>query len=171
MKYIFTLLILFTQIFAYIDSINSFEADFTQSVTDEKKKVLSYSGHIIASKPQNALWKYNTPVKKEIYINAFNVTVIEPEIEQVIIRKLESNFDLFNMIKNAKQIDKNTYKAFYKDSEFIITTKNDMIESISYLDEFENSVKIVFTHQKQNEVIDPEVFMPKIPIDFDVIRD
>ena len=46
-----------------------------------------------------------------------------------------------------------------------------MIETISYLDEFENSVKIVFTHQKQNEVIDPEVFMPKIPIDFDVIRD
>ena len=171
MKYIFIVMIFFTQIFAYIDSINSFEADFTQSVTDEKKKVLNYTGHIIAAKPQNALWQYNTPVKKEIYINAFNVTIIEPEIEQVIIRRLESNFDLFNMMKNAQQIDKEKYKAVYKDSEFIITTKNNIIESISYVDEFENDVKITFTNQKQNEVIDSEIFIPKIPIDFDVIRD
>ncbi len=171
MKYIFILMLFFTQIFAYIDTINSFEADFTQSVTDEKKKVLNYTGHIIASKPQNALWQYNTPVKKEIYINAYNVTIIEPEIEQVIIRKLESNFDLFNMMKNAQQIDTEKYKAVYKDSEFIITTKNNIIETISYIDEFENNVKITFTNQKQNEVIDLEVFTPKIPIDFDVIRD
>ncbi len=171
MKYILIIMLFFTQGFASINQINSFEADFTQNVTDEKQKVLSYSGHVIASKPQKALWRYTTPVQKEIYINAFNVTIIEPEIEQVIIRKLESSFDLFNIIKNAKEIAKNKYKAVYQDSEFIISIQNNMIKNISYVDEFENNVTIEFTNQVQNKTIDPTLFFPRIPVDFDIIRD
>ena len=104
MKYIFTLLLSFTLCFASFDTISSFEADFTQSVTDDKDKALVYQGHIVASKPQNAVWNYNKPIKKDVYINSFNVTVVEPEIEQVIIRQIESNFDFFTMIENAKEI-------------------------------------------------------------------
>ncbi len=171
MKYILTLLLSYTLSFASFDTLNSFEADFTQSVTDDKDKSLVYKGHIIASKPQNALWNYTKPIKKDVYINNFSVTVIEPEIEQVIIRKIESNFDFFSMVQNAKKIDENRYEANYKESKFIITTKNELIESISYIDEFENRVKIVFENQKQNEKINLELFVPKYPLEFDIIRD
>ncbi len=156
---------------ASLGDIVSFQADFTQSVTDDKKKVLTYSGSVLAAKPQNALWRYSKPVNKDVYINSRRVTIIEPEIEQVIIKRIESNFDFFNMIKNAKKIEKNIYLAIYKNSEFRITTKDELIKSISYIDEFENSVEVIFDNQKQNDKINKELFIPNIPLEFDIVRD
>jgi len=171
MKYLYTLLLTSTLAFASFDSLNSFEADFTQSVTDDKNKSLVYTGHVIASKPQNAIWNYTKPIKKDVYVSRFRVTIIEPEIEQVIIRRIDSNMDFFSMIQNAKEIKKGLFEAHYKEAKFMITTKNEVIETISYLDEFENKVKIVFENQKQNKEIDIELFTPKYPLEFDVIRD
>jgi outer membrane lipoprotein carrier protein len=159
------------QLFASLEQITSFEADFTQSITDEKEKVLIYHGSIIALKPQNAKWSYTKPVHKDVYINNFKVTIVEPEIEQVIVRRLESNFDFFKIISNAKKIDENVYVAYYRDSKFSIVKNGNLIESISYLDEFENKVKITFENQKQNHDIDKSLFIPKYPLEFDIIKD
>ena len=68
MKHLFLYLLLSTLLLASLDNISSFEADFTQSVTDDKRKKLTYKGHVRASKPQNALWNYKQPVAKDIYI-------------------------------------------------------------------------------------------------------
>jgi len=171
MKHLFTLFLSSTLTFASFVSLSSFQADFTQSVTDDKNKSLIYKGRIVASKPQNAVWNYTNPIKKDVYINKFNVTIVEPEIEQVIIKRIDSSLDFFNMIQNAKEIQKNKYEAQYKESKFTITTKNEVIETISYIDEFENKVKIVFENQKQNEKINMEIFTPNYPLEFDVIRD
>ena len=171
MKYIFIYLIFISQLFASLNEIDSFEADFTQSITDDKAMVLTYTGHILASKPQNAIWKYTNPVSKDVYINKYEVTIVEPEIEQVIIKRIESNFSFFNMIKNAKKITENTYEAYYKNSKFIIIKDKKLIKSISYIDEFENDVKIVFKNQKINKYIDSGAFIPKFSLDFDIIRD
>lgn len=171
MKYIFLAILITVELFASLEDIVSFEADFTQSITDEKNKTINYNGHIVASKPQNARWSYTKPIKKEVYINDFEVTIVEPEIEQVIIRKIESNFDFFKMISNAKKIDANKYIAYYQETKFTIIVKNRLIESISYLDEFENSVKIVFQKQKQNQSINEALFKPSFSEDFDIIRD
>lgn len=171
MKQIYTLLLSFSLSFASFDNLRSFDAEFTQSVTDDKDKTLTYRGHITASKPQNALWSYKDPIKKDVFINSHQVTIVEPEIEQVIIRSIDSSLDFFNMIKNAKEIKKGVYEAGFESKIFTITTKEEIIESISYLDEFENRVKILFLNQKQNIEIEDEIFRPKYPLDFDVIRD
>ena len=118
MKSILFVLFISTFSFASINNINSFEADFKQIITDEKDKKLTYSGHILASKPQNALWNYTKPVKKKIYIQGHIVTIVEPEIEQVIRRELSSDFNFFKIIKRAKQIDKNKYLAVDKNIKF-----------------------------------------------------
>ncbi|MEA3331006.1 MAG: LolA-like outer membrane lipoprotein chaperone [Campylobacterota bacterium] len=171
MKHIFLLIIFFTLSFASLNELNSFEADFKQSITDEKEKVLTYSGHIVASKPQNAIWNYTKPIKKDIFVNSYSVTVIEPEIEQVIIREVDFNLDFFKMIQNAKEIEKNKFLALYKETKFTIITQNNTIKSISYIDEFENSVEIIFENQKQNRKIDMKIFQPIIPNEYDIIRD
>jgi len=171
MKHLFLTILTLTNLYASIDDINSFEADFTQTITDEKNKILSYSGHVTASKPRYALWRYIKPVKKDVFINPYEVTIVEEELEQVIIRKLESSLSFFNMIKNAKKINENTYEAYYKESKFTINKKKNQIKSISYIDEFENNVKIVFNNQKTNEDINKNVFIPNYSLDFDIIRD
>ncbi len=170
MRHIFLNLVLFTFSFASLDNISSFEADFMQNITDEKNKVLSYQGHIVASKPQNAVWAYLDPIEKYVYINSRSITIIEPEIEQVIIRHINSDFNFFNMIQNAKKVGTNRYVAHYEESTFNIITEGDLLKSLSYKDEFENQVQIIFSNQKQNIKIDEKVFIPFIPIEYDIIN-
>lgn len=171
MKPFLSLLLCSSISFASLNSINSFKADFTQSVTDDKNATLLYSGSLAAQKPQNAVWHYLLPIQKDVYINQYSVTIIEPEIEQVIVRKIETKFDFFNMLKNAKKTNSNTYEAQYQNKKFIIKMQNDFIEEILYNDDFENNVSIVFTNQKQNIKIKDEKFVAEYPVDFDVIRD
>ena len=171
MRFIFFISFLITLSFASIDNITSFEADFKQIITDEKNKQLTYSGHLITSKPQNALWSYTKPIKKEIYIRGYSVTIIEPEIEQVILRELSLEFDFFRMIKKAKKIGNSKYEATNKDMKFTILLKDNLIKSISYIDEFDNKVKIIFDNQKQNRQIDKNIYYPTIPDGYDIVRD
>lgn len=160
-----------TLAFASLDNIHSFKANFTQDVTDDKNTTISYNGYIQAQKPQDAVWNYLMPIKKDVYISRFNVTIVEPEIEQVIIRKIESNFDFFKLIKNAVKVNENTYFASYRKANFVIKTDKKLIESIIYKDEFENDVVISFKNQKQNIKIDDSVFIADYPADFDVVGD
>jgi len=171
MKFILFLSFLVTLSFASISNINSFEADFKQIITDEKDKQLTYSGHLIASKPQNALWHYMKPIKKEIYIRGYSITIIEPEIEQVIIKELSSKFDFFRMIKKAKKVGKSKYTTINKDIKFTIYLEKNLIKSISYIDEFDNNVEVIFTNQKQNKKINTNIFYPIIPEEYDIVRD
>ena len=171
MKYLLLFLLLLSQLLASSIDLSTFKADFTQSITDDKNKVLTYKGDILASNSQKALWRYSFPIKKLVYLDKNKVTVVEPEIEQVIIRYINSNFDFFNMIKNAKKISKNRYLTIFNNVKFTINLKDDKINSITYLDEFENKVNINFKNQKQNIHIDNNEFVPKYDLDFDIIRD
>jgi len=171
MKSILLMTILFTFSFASLTNIYSFEANFVQNITDEKNKVLTYSGHLVAAKPMYAKWEYLKPIKKDVYINSHNVTIVEPEIEQVIVKRIESKFDFFNIVESAKKIQENIYEAYYKEVKFTITVKKSIIESISYLDEFDNNVEVLFSKQKQNIKIDIAMFRAKFPLEFDIISD
>jgi len=171
MKHIFLLLLLLSQLFSSMIDLSTFKADFTQKITDDKDKVLTYTGEIIASKNQKALWIYKSPVQKSVYLNRNKVTIIEPEIEQVIIRYIKSSFNFFNMLKNAKEISKDKYVTNFNNVNFTITIKDNKIYSINYLDEFENKVTITFTNQQQNIDIDENIFVAKYNLNFDIIRD
>lgn len=171
MKQIFFLLIITSLLNSSMLDMNSFEADFNQVITDDKGKELSYSGHIVASKPQYALWSYKNPVEKKVYITPHSVTVVEPDIEQAIIRKIASDFDFFNMIQKAKKITNNKYIATLNSSKYTILLDDSMIKSISYLDEFENRVTIFFSNQSKNFKISKNIFIANIPVDYDIIRD
>jgi outer membrane lipoprotein carrier protein len=171
MRLLFIFVLIFNYANASLLDINSFEADFTQTITDEKNKVLKYNGHILASKPNNASWNYISPIEKQVYISKYEATIVEPEIEQVIIRRISSEFDFFQLVQTAKKISENNYVTMYNNTKYNIKTDNGLVESISFLDQFENKVKIVFSQQKQNHKIDKDKFIPKYPMDFDIIRD
>ncbi len=171
MKQILFLLITFTLATSSVLDMSSFEADFNQIITDDKGKKLSYSGHIVASKPQYALWSYKKPVEKSVYITPSHVTVVEPEIEQAIIRRIASDFDFFNMIQKAKKKTDKIYIATLNESKYTIKLENSIIKSISYLDEFENRVNIVFSNQTKNNIISEDIFRAKFPVEYDIIRD
>jgi len=170
LKYILLLFILKSLVSANDLNISSFEADFLQVVTNEKNNKLEYSGHINALKPQYALWKYMKPSKKSIFIHENQVTILEPEIEQAIVKKINGDFDFFNIIQNATKVNKNIYKTKFQNIEYQIKLEDKKIVSISYHDELENSIIINFSNQLQNQEIDKKIFIPVIPQDFDIIE-
>ncbi len=157
--------------FAEITDLTSFQANFEQSITDEKNKKIIYKGTIEASHPRYALWTYSNPIKKTVYVLRNKVIMVEPDLEQAIIKTINSNFDFFSLLKSAKEIKKDIYKATFENIEYTIHTKGLEIESINYVDEFENRVNIVFKDQKVNEKIDLNIFNPYIPMEYDIIRD
>jgi outer membrane lipoprotein carrier protein len=157
--------------FASFHTINQFEADFTQKIIDDNNKTIVYKGHIQASKPQFALWKYTNPIQKQIYIMDNRVIIIEPELEQAIYKKMDASFNFFTMINNAKKITKNVYEARFREKRFFIVTDDNTIKSITYHDDFDNKIIIEFKNEVINRKIPQEVFEAVIPNDFDVIRE
>jgi outer membrane lipoprotein carrier protein len=170
MKRTIILSLLSVSLWADIGNIFSFEADFDQKITDDQNKTIEYKGHVIATKPQFAVWRYTSPIKKEVYIASYKLIMIEPDLEQVIMKRIDSKFDIFALIKNAKKVKEDEYLAHYRDTTFLIKLQNDKISEISYRDEFDNKVIIDFSHQKQNQKVDMKNFIPVIPDDYDIIR-
>jgi len=173
-KLLISIIFISSLLYASFDNLKSFKADFKQTLTDDKNKTISYYGEVIAdAKKQTARWHYKKPVDKTIYISYFNVTIIEPELEQVIIKRvdLEDGFNFFKMLKEAKQIDKNRFLAIYKNKKFTISVdKNSLLKNIEYLDEFDNKVKIEFKNQKYNIKFNKDSFIPKFPLEYDIIE-
>ena len=171
MKYFIIFQLFISIAFTSVLDINSFEADFKQIVTDDKGKQLVYDGELKALKPQFAFWNYQQPISKSIYLTSHLITIIEPEIEQVIIKNIPASFNFFKMIQNAKKISSNKYTTHINDTLYTINIEKDMIKSIMYHDEFENKIEIFFTKQLKNRNISEEIFNPVIPQEYDIIRE
>ena len=171
MKYFLLLLITISFLYSKNINIDSFKANFVQTLTNDKGNSLVYKGVVVASKPQNMLWNYTYPAKKDIIIKEHKVTVIEYDIEQVQIRNIHGNFNFFKILKNAKKVKDNIYIAKFNNIEYKLNFKNNEINSISYLDELENNISITFTKQEENKKIDINIFTPLIPLDFDIIQE
>jgi len=170
MKQVLILLFLLSDLFAGIPlNFSSFEADFVQQINDESKKIVKYYGKVYAKKPKTALWKYIKPIKKDVYINDNAVVIVEPELEQVILRRIAGDFDIFSLLKRAKKVGKNKYEARYKKTLFTLYFDGKNIQKLIYKDSFENLVTIIFSNQKYNTKFDKTIFEPKYPKDYDLI--
>ncbi|MBE0498897.1 MAG: outer membrane lipoprotein chaperone LolA [Campylobacterales bacterium] len=171
MKYILVLSLLMSSLFAFGENIQNFEADFVQTITDEENKTLTYAGTMHAKRPNSVLWLYTDPINKKIYVNSKFAVIVEPELEQAIVKKLEGEIDFFGILASAQIVDKNHYKAIYKNISFTLKERDGVIEALSYTDPLENKVQIRFSKQKQNRPMEQSLFTPKIPKEFDIIQE
>ena len=162
--------ILAATLFAAPKDINSFNSKFEQTITDDNGKTILYKGELWAAKPQNALWVYQKPIQKSVYVSGQKIVVIEPSIEQVTLRRLDSEIDFLQIVQQAKRVDNDHYSATIKGQTYSITFKNDTLTSISYTDAFDNKVLIRFTAPVQNKSIETSRFKPMIPADYDIIE-
>jgi len=171
MRLLFATLLFATALFAISEKTDTMQADFVQTITDDKNSTITYRGDMLAKRPSMALWNYKEPIQKSVYVTARNVTVIEPELEQVIIKKLNGSVDILAILAAAEQIGKNSYRAYYSGKEYLISVKDDQINTISYTDAFDNRVSIVFDKQQINQKIEDSRFKATIPQDFDIISE
>ncbi len=171
MRLILTTLLTLTSLYAISENTTTMQANFTQTITNDKNNTITYSGDMIAKRPNLTMWHYSKPVDKTVYITTSNVTIIEPELEQVIIKQLENSIDILAILAAATKVTESEYSAHYQGKAYKIGLEKREIRSISYNDAFDNLVTITFTSRKINAPIDDALFYPSIPEDFDIIRD
>lgn len=150
--------------------IKTFEASFTQTITNPSGNIVIYTGLIHIQEPNQIKWQYKNPIEKLVYINNNSVTIIEPELEQAIITRLDKEINIFNLLQNAKLVSNNTYISHFNNVDYSLKLKDKKLSQISYKDEIENDVIISFKNVQQNHVIDKQIFKFFIPFEFDIIK-
>jgi len=153
-----------------IKNINSYEASFTQSIVNSSGKEILYNGNIYIKQPHKIVWKYNVPIEKLVYINNKIVTIIEPDLEQAIISKLEQEINILKLLKDAVKVKDNLYESRLYDRDYFITIVDNQLIQIKYKDEIDNNVTIDFKDIKQNQALPDDIFKFRIPFHFDIIR-
>lgn len=152
------------------NNIKSFQASFEQTIVNSSKTAIKYEGEIYIKDNSKILWKYKTPIIKNVYILENVAIVDEPELEQAIYTSLDKEINLFKILEEAKQTAKNEYEATLNSINYTILLKENKISTISYKDELENQVSIHFNHVIQNQDIDGELFKFLPPVSYDIIR-
>jgi outer membrane lipoprotein carrier protein len=161
------LLLFSLPLFGDLSNIETFQANFEQVVTSDGDTIF-YEGILKVKQPNFVLWQYEKPVQKSLYLNGKKIYLLEPELEQVVIRDFQNNLKLLEILKNAKQISEERYIAIVDEKRYLLIV-TDELEKVIYQDEIDNWVVISFFNQIRNAKIDNLEFRPDIPVNFDRI--
>ena len=99
------------------------------------------------------LWKYKSPIPKEIYINKDSMIIYEPKLEQAIYSTLKENLDILTLIKKAKFIKENHYIAELLGQKYYLFFEEGILKQISFVDAVGNSVEILFERNRLVRVV------------------
>ncbi len=145
----------------------NFITNFNQSITNEKGKIIKYSGKLYFKQDiniyiddsnqkrefsnKNFKWEYKSPTKKEVCSDGVEIIVVDHDLEQVTKYLIDDGLDLEKILKHAKPLTIRDYKAIYRDKEYLITLdESGRLKRIFYVDNLDNKVKIIFTDIEYN---------------------
>lgn len=155
---------------ADIRNLDSFYGNFEQTIVSSSENKIEYKGKVFIKSSGKILWKYETPIIKNVYIDNSMAIVDEPELEQAIFTKLEDEINIIKLLKDAKKVDNENYISTIDGVKYSIKIKNDKIEKITYKDNLDNLVTINFFNVVINQEINDEIFKYIVPSNYDVIR-
>lgn len=147
MRYLFLMSV--AGLFLYAESINipqNFQANFTQKITNPKKKVINYAGKVYFSESAKLKWAYTKPTKKEVCTDGKELLVVDHDLEQISEYRINKGFNLSEILKKAKLYKDNVYLATYSGKKYtILVDKNRRMKAVAYFDDLDNKVQISFS--------------------------
>ncbi len=169
------LLILTLGLYMYASPIvlpENFTANFTQKITNTKKKTINYNGKVRFSNKRLLKWSYLKPTKKEVCTNGRELTVVDHDLEQVSSYIIDKGFNFAKIVKKAKPHSKNIYVAKHENKSYTIQVDaKQRLHSIAYFDDLDNKVQIVFQKVKYGKgSLSKKSMVCGIPRDYDRIR-
>lgn len=153
-----------------LKEIKTFQADFTQTVTNESSKAISYEGKVFIKNNDRVLWKYLSPIEKNVFLLNDIVVIDEPELEQVIYTRLKEELNILSILQDSKKLSENKYESFFYNRKYEILIDENKIKQVSYKDELDNSIIIKFTNVVQNQEIPEDFFRFIPPSHYDIIK-
>jgi len=117
-------ILLSSLLFSDIKLPDNFSADFTQMITNTKKKVINYSGKVRFSESRLFKWSYLEPTKKEVCTDGMELLVVDHDLEQVSAYYIAKGLDIAKVLKKAKLHSKNIYVAEFDGKQYTIQLDN-----------------------------------------------
>ncbi len=152
-----------------LQNITSISADFTQEIkSDENEGAIKYSGSLVARADSKAYWRYESPMKKEIFVDKKRIMIYEPEFEQVIVSD-KVDLDFVAILNAVQKKGDSQWESIVNNQKFIITMQGDKPHKISYKDELDNEVVITLKRVVLNQKFSDEVFVFRMPSSVEVI--
>lgn len=150
-----------------LQNITSISADFTQEMkSSDGEGMIKYSGSLVARADSKAHWRYESPMKKEIFADKKRVMIYEPEFEQVIVSD-KVDLDFVKILNSMRKSGDSQWESVVNNQKFVITMQGDKPHKISYKDELDNEVVITLKRVVLNQNI--EIPVPKFPSSVEVI--
>ncbi len=170
MKFLLGSLLTCKILFSFPLELSTIQSDFIQTIVDDHNKSIIYHGQLWAKKPSMAHWNYSKPIKKDIYMLQSKITIIEPDLEQAIIKSIGDNIDIIAIIANSNKLTSEHYVAKYNEKKYHIYLDKKVLKSLQYVDDFGNKTVIDFINMRQNIDINNSNLKVVIPEDYDIIK-
>lgn len=169
-KFLFIIL-LNLSLFAFsIEKLDTFQADFVQSIVNQSGKKIQYSGKVFIKKPLKILWRYNDPISKDVFLINNHVTIIEPDLEQAIFSTLKNEINILQILQHGKRVGENQFESIIYNKPYQFFIEDDKLTTIKYKDDVDNQVMITFSNIVQNKMIKDSIYKFSIPDEYDIIR-
>jgi outer membrane lipoprotein-sorting protein len=171
--------------------MKSFSSSFIQNTYNENGLLVTTSkGNLTYKKKSKYVLEYEVPNKIKFISDGQLITIYDQDLEQVIIKSVHDseNNNIVDIFTNEKLIkNKFDLKILFKNNEnhinfspidkdiesndFLLIIRDNMIKSITFVNDFDQSVIMNFNGFKINVSILDSLFKIDIPDSFDVIID
>lgn len=149
MRYLLLLTIFASLALAEIKLPTSFKATFKQTITNPKKKKITYHGTLAFSKQHGLKWLYTKPTKKDVCSDKVRLVVVDHDLEQVAYYQLNKAIDLEKIVQKAHFIKKGVYTAKYDDNYYTMQVSDKgELQRIAYKDDVDNDGLIIFSNMR-----------------------
>ncbi len=176
----------------YFQDLDSLQADFEQTVFDDKANIVqTSSGQMSMKKPGRFRWDYRQPFQQVIVADGERIWLYDSELEQVSVRKLDQALSATPLallsgaapIENAfviKQLPPEGNIKWYQldpkqeQSEFKrlrVAFLDEVLYMIELEDVFNRRTRLQFRNPRRNVPIDPTLLRFKPPPGVDVVGD
>jgi len=172
MKFLLGIITLCSMALSDINLPENFTADFTQQITNTKKKVIKYSGEVRFGDKKLFKWSYLKPSLKEVCTNGKEILVVDHDLEQVSKFYIDKGINIAKVIANAIHYKDKIYIAHFDGKKYTIQLDGkNKLQSIAYFDELDNKVQILFKHMKYKKgKISTKKMRCNYPVEYDIIR-
>ena len=163
-----------------LSQLKTFQADFSQKVSDAHNTVLQEgNGQIVLRYPNQLYWRLNPPNENVLVADGKTLWQLDPFMEQVVALNQQAAIDnnplilLTNPDDNAWQ----DYSISENNNQFVITPKNQQGEisklilhfseadlvAMQIVDSQQQVSDLRFTEIRQNHTVDQSLFTFEIP--------
>jgi len=172
-----------------LTTLDSLQADFKQTVLDDRKSVVQHSrGKVSIQRPGRFAWSYTEPYEQRIIADGEELWVYDVDLDQVTVKPIDQGLASAPIMVLMKQgrvenefdvADVGQRKFLYwvelvpktQDMEYsriYLGMEDDTIKAMELRDSFGQSTQIVFENLRRDVVFEPGTFKFDPPAGVDV---